>query len=385
MVPGDRLKVMLVSHAYSEHELRKTALSLANLCDLKVVCPRKTDVLVFRNHVFVHDALSRATFVPLRTVKLVGAQFLFVSIAFRLRRYSPDVLYIEYDPWSVVFWQCQLLRVLWWRRSVVVCGVKKNTYRRYEGSLGRIKYSMARLGVRQVRHFVSASIRTKKLFMDVFCVPARRISVDTHLGVDTELFSPPAGKATATDNPIIIGMCGRLDVHKGILDAVEAVDTCRMRSAREIQLTLVGNGRLYDELQAMQKQRPWLKLEGLVPTEDVARLMKTFDIYLMPSHVLPDHEEHDAHALLQALSTGIASIGSQSGIIPEILGGGIGLLVDPGVKEQLTVAIEHLINDTDLRSRLGAAGRRKAETRFSNTGIARRRVRILEEVLVGSR
>ncbi|MCH9050398.1 MAG: glycosyltransferase, partial [Proteobacteria bacterium] len=97
--------------------------------------------------------------------------------------------------------------------------------------------------------------------------------------------------------------------------------------------------------------------------------------------VLPDHEEHDAHALLEALATGVASIGARSGIIPEILGDGSGLLVEPGSPDSLAAALSTLAGDEILRDSLGRRGRKKAIESFSLEAIARRKIQVYEDAL----
>jgi glycosyltransferase involved in cell wall biosynthesis len=48
-----------------------------------------------------------------------------------------------------------------------------------------------------------------------------------------------------------------------------------------------------------------------------------------------------------------------------------GLLVRPARADELAQALERLLDNPDLRARLGAGGRRKVEEEFDASGVAR--------------
>ena len=116
-----------------------------------------------------------------------------------------------------------------------------------------------------------------------------------------------------------------------------------------------------------------------------ALLMAVFfqglDAYVMPSRITPDHEEHDAHALIEAMCFGLPSIGSRCGIIPEILEDGSGLLCDAGDPRSLADELEQLVRSPSLRDELGAKALAKAQTRYSLEAVAARRFAVYEQLL----
>jgi len=84
---------------------------------------------------------------------------------------------------------------------------------------------------------------------------------------------------------------------------------------------------------------------------DTEALMRRAAIYVQPSL-----NEALGLALQEAMSHGCAVIGSRVGGIPELVQPETsGLLVEPGNVEQLAQALERLINDRTLRTRLGRA------------------------------
>lgn len=56
---------------------------------------------------------------------------------------------------------------------------------------------------------------------------------------------------------------------------------------------------------------------------------------------------------VEAMASGLASVSTRSGGIPEIFAGGGGILVPPNSAEELAAALEKLIVDDALRVQLG--------------------------------
>jgi len=104
-----------------------------------------------------------------------------------------------------------------------------------------------------------------------------------------------------------------------------------------------------------------VQLTGLLSVEDVRRLYQESDILVMPSY-----SEGFPCAMIEAMSYGLACIGSRVGAIPEILAGGdCGLLIDPGDSMQLASALMCLAEDGELRERLGRAARKRVEDHYA--------------------
>jgi glycosyltransferase involved in cell wall biosynthesis len=82
--------------------------------------------------------------------------------------------------------------------------------------------------------------------------------------------------------------------------------------------------------------------------------------------VMPSHAEGFGFTNVEALSFAVPVISSTVGAIPEAVQDGItGLLVAPGDVDALIQAMERLLTDPPLASRLGAAGRADFLTRFT--------------------
>jgi glycosyltransferase involved in cell wall biosynthesis len=86
-------------------------------------------------------------------------------------------------------------------------------------------------------------------------------------------------------------------------------------------------------------------------------------------------------ALMEAMAYGIPTIGTSTGGLPELLGGGAGLVVPPADAEALAEAVERVLGSARLRSDLARAGRRRIEEEFEVGAITRELVRGFDGIL----
>jgi glycosyltransferase involved in cell wall biosynthesis len=94
---------------------------------------------------------------------------------------------------------------------------------------------------------------------------------------------------------------------------------------------------------------------------DVSNLLLSADVGLLVSH-----QEGFSNAILEGMAAGLPIIATNVGGNPEAVVDGItGRIVPPADPVKLSVAIELLANDPELRASMGANARRRAEDRFS--------------------
>ncbi len=109
----------------------------------------------------------------------------------------------------------------------------------------------------------------------------------------------------------------------------------------------------------------------LPPADDTAELYAAADAF-----VLPSVSEGLSNSLLEAMASGLAVVASAVGGTAETVEDGkTGLLFDKDDAATATKNIKRIINDNELRARLGAGARREVERRYS---IARVCERLLE-------
>jgi glycosyltransferase involved in cell wall biosynthesis len=155
------------------------------------------------------------------------------------------------------------------------------------------------------------------------------------------------------DGPVI-GQLGALDPNKGTADLVRAVD----RIDREGSVTLVLAGAATPEFEAFLeegrwREKPWLRLLGPIPPDDVPDFYDALDVFAMPSRT-----DSFGIVYLEAWANGKPVVAARAGGVPEVVTDGeTGLLIEFGDVGALADALARLIDDRDLARRLGESGR----------------------------
>jgi glycosyltransferase involved in cell wall biosynthesis len=153
---------------------------------------------------------------------------------------------------------------------------------------------------------------------------------------------------------------GRLSEEKGVLDLVEAADG--------LPLVVVGDGPLRDRVPGAV---------GFVAPSEVGGYLARAAVVVCPSH-----REGYGVVARQALAYGRPVVASAVGGLPEVVvDGETGLLVPPRDPPALREALQRLLADEALRTRLGDAGRRLAEERLGQGTAATALVAAYEDAL----
>jgi len=232
---------------------------------------------------------------------------------------------------------------------------------------------------RMLRHCVHAQIALSRPTFDYL---RDRVGVPaTHLvsicnGVDTRQFRPagpseidyrpPAATngAESGQAPIVIGYVGRLADVKNPLLLVDAFEQLRSRLqttdavlARRLRLRIVGDGPLAGAVRSrLADYRLHDCVEILGDRNDVARWMRSFDIYALPSLA-----EGISNTLLEAMASGLACVATRVGGNAELIDDGVcGTLIASSDAPALAVAIGHYAHDPALRVLHGARARQRA-------------------------
>lgn len=379
------MKIVVYSHSYLDPENQKNIKALAAFSTVRALIPSWGAVLLFSGCKFKTHIAWSDLFCPFQPIYVSKSQYLLKTITMGLNRFKPDIINVEYNPWSAMFLQVVISRTLFFRHTKIVCTVKKNTYRRKKGILGFVKDWIAHYSLKWTDHVIAVSEMAARLLEIEFCYPSHNITVCNQLGVDTSLFKPRDSKLDEVGKPISIGYCGRFDAEKGVADLIEAVRLVKQQIAQPIALKLLGVGAYSESLDSQlareAREADWIEVLSAVPHEDVPAFFQKLDIFVLPSRKLKDHEEHDAQALVEALASGIASIGTNSGIIPEIISDGTGCLVNSACPEELADTIIKLIRRPNFRCELSQRGRKKAEDEFSLSVIAKKKLTIFKRCL----
>lgn len=170
-----------------------------------------------------------------------------------------------------------------------------------------------------------------------------------------------------TPEDIVVGIIARLAEVKGHKYFLEAADIIS-RENSNVKFLIVGGGPKEQELRELSKQ---LDLEGKVVftgfMENVSEVINIIDI-----NVISSLSEALCLSLIEGMSIGKPSVGTNTGGIPEVVKDGEnGFLVPPGDSGKLAEAVLKLVRDSELGKTMGERGRRMVGDKFTASGMAR--------------
>jgi glycosyltransferase involved in cell wall biosynthesis len=146
------------------------------------------------------------------------------------------------------------------------------------------------------------------------------------------------------EEPPHVLFAGRLSAEKGILEFVEATEG--------LPRVIVGDGPLRDRVP---------DAVGFVPHERLGEYYERAAVVACPSR-----REGYGVVAREAMAYGRPVVATGVGGLPDaVVDGETGLLVPPGDVVALRAALGRLLDDSELRARLGAAARVRAYRRFS--------------------
>jgi glycosyltransferase involved in cell wall biosynthesis len=252
------------------------------------------------------------------------------------------------------------------------------TQRRWFGFL-RMQVRVARA----LPRVVTVSESSKTDIAAQLGVATERMTV-VPVGVDHSVFRP---RAEVTPVPGRIMVTSSSDVPmKGLVPLLEAV--AKLRTEREIELVVVGNprpeGRVARAIERLDLA-PIVRCVSGISDDELARNYAQAQVAVVPSLY-----EGFSLPAIEAMACGVALVATTGGALPEVVGedGVTGLLVPPDDPGALAAAIGRLLDDDELRSRLGLAGRERVLGRFTwqvtAIGTSAEYHRLLDDVRAGA-
>lgn len=145
---------------------------------------------------------------------------------------------------------------------------------------------------------------------------------------------------------------GRVTAEKGVATALQAA---RLAG---VPLVVAGTGPLVNPLAT---RFPEADFVGLLPKDELWRLLSTATAVVVPSHCL----ENASLTILESMAAGVAVVASRIGGIPEqVTDGHEGLLVPPGDVVALAAAMRGLWEEPAAAAAMGATGQHTARERY---------------------
>ncbi len=181
------------------------------------------------------------------------------------------------------------------------------------------------------------------------------------VGVDHTVFRP---QADVEPVPGRIMVTSSSDVPmKGLVPLLEAA--AKLRTERDIELVVIGkprpDGRVARAIERLDLG-PIVRCVSGITDAELARNYAQAQVAVVPSLY-----EGFSLPAIEAMACGVPLVATTGGALPEVVGtdGVTGLLVPPDDPGSLAGAIGRLLDDAELRRRLGAAGRERVLGRFT--------------------
>lgn len=186
---------------------------------------------------------------------------------------------------------------------------------------------------------------------------ARRVQRIYH-GLELDSYAQLVG--AGSEMPTIVSV-GQLKEKKGLRYLVEAVAMLRDRGL-EVACRIIGDGPLRADLRELIEHHRLgerVVLLGALPHHEVIGHYATARIFVLPCIVAEDGDRDGIpNAILEGMASGLAVVSTPISGIPEVVHHETtGLLVPPADSSALADAIERLLRDDELGSRLGRGGR----------------------------
>ncbi|MCC6697212.1 MAG: glycosyltransferase [Candidatus Hydrogenedentes bacterium] len=179
-----------------------------------------------------------------------------------------------------------------------------------------------------------------------------------HCGVEPESFTQKHHEGAGKELIFI----GRLTAAKGIPVLLEAVAKLR-ESNPGVRLVLVGDGPDRDWIVSRAAElglRDCVEITGYLSLDAIKERLLQADVFVMASFA-----EGVPAVLMEAMASGLPVVATRIAGIPELVDDGVsGFLVPPGDAASLADRMRTLLDNPDLRNRMGAAGRAKIEREF---------------------
>jgi glycosyltransferase involved in cell wall biosynthesis len=196
-------------------------------------------------------------------------------------------------------------------------------------------------------------------------------------GIDDDLWSP--GQPQEHHEPVVLFLAN-LRIRKGVMVLLDAFDRIATRRPA-VRLRIGGAGPLEAEVHrrvAASPVRDRIEMLGHVERADAPAVVCDGDIFCAPSYAEPF-----GLSALEAMACARPVVATDAGGLRHLVDRSGGRLVRPGDAAGLAAALGELLDDPDLRGRMGAHNRSVVEERFSWSRVGDRLEEAYAEALDG--
>jgi glycosyltransferase involved in cell wall biosynthesis len=228
--------------------------------------------------------------------------------------------------------------------------------------LHRVGTFMEDLSIEAADGLIAASRSIAELTAERLTIPARGIEVVAG-AVDPEAFSPAAERRAGRELRLLF--VGSLADNKGVRTVLDAFIQLSRRYPN-LSLTIAG-GAEEDALRALRARieeggvEGRVRLPGFVEHDELVDVYRAADVLAAPSR----YEGGLGMVYLEAMACGLPVVAlAAGGALEAVAPDETGILLERGEVPDTAAAIAELLEDPELRARMGAAARTRVLERF---------------------
>ncbi len=242
----------------------------------------------------------------------------------------------------------------------------------------------ARVATAPVSRVIAISEFIRQQLIDVG-VPEQKVRLVRH-GVDTRRFFPDPGarkdcvqRFAIEPDEVIVSSIAHMRPFKHPEVIVQACGLLARRGVK-IRFLMAGGGEMRQEMEDLSRK---LGISGRIhwlgSVASPERLLQASDIF-----VLASVGEAFGLVLTEAMACGVPVVGSRSGAIPEIVEDGeTGILATPLDPASFAHGIELLVQDKELRRKMGSRGGQRVHRYFTLDAFVKNTLEVCEPVWRG--
>ncbi len=250
--------------------------------------------------------------------------------------------------------------------------LKRIGIRRWYSFLGMQKSVARRMG-----KIITVSQTSKKDISRDYRVKPESIAVVMN-GIDSEFFQPLPGVERENDHLLVTNSADT--PLKGLGYLLEALNSIRKK--RSIRLTVIGQPKKDGYIENLIRNLglgETVSFTGRIELQQFARYYARATMAVIPSLY-----EGFGMPAGEAMSCGVPVIATSGGALPEVVGDA-GIIVPPGDAAALERAILSLLDNPDLRVRLGQAGLERVRKLFNWQVAAENTIAVYREAIDADR
>lgn len=288
----------------------------------------------------------------------------------RLMEFRPDIMHIDEEPYNLATWLA--LRQARQVGAKTLFFTWQNLEKQYPPPFRFLE--------KEVLAGVDFAIMGNQ---EAVCVWRNKGYAGPHqvipqFGVDPELFCPPPQRDGGRG--FIIGAANRrLLPEKGVDMLLRAVAGL----PGIWRLHIAGDGPSRPSLMQMARDlgvADRVFFDGVISSLEMPTYLQQLDVLVLSSRTMPNWKEQFGRVLIEAMACETAVIGANSGEIPHVIGDA-GLVFEEEDIDGLRAHLMALMNDRELRDRLGRHGRERVLRHYTQREIAAQTVAVYRDIL----